>query len=239
MNTQNNTSGHDVEFIEEWDWTAAVPTGKAVSRSIAHKQGIPHEGVHLWIVRAQPDIELLFQRRAKDKELYPDCLDITVGGHVPFGINEQKIQKESYEEIGISPSDEELIDLGYYRYEEKTGSMHHREFQHVFMLLDNSRLDRYKFMDGEVIGIYAVKLDDLAALLKRDIKFSVEVYEPDNTANSLPCYYAKIFKKDVSRKDFHPLLFTRPMKEYMKIIIQASMEIASGKPISIRMPLKN
>ena len=51
--------------------------------------------------------------------MYPDCLDIIVGSHVPY-VKEKKIQKESFEEISITPSEDELINLGYYRYEEIT-----------------------------------------------------------------------------------------------------------------------
>ena len=93
------------EMLEEWDWEAARPTGRAVRRRDAHRDGIPHEGVHLWVVRTAGGLpEVLFQRRAHGKEMYPDCLDITVGGHVPFGVHENKIQKESMEEIGLNPT---------------------------------------------------------------------------------------------------------------------------------------
>ena len=224
MNNLNNP----IEMIEEWDWNKAVPTGKAVARDKAHKEGIPHEGVHLWVLRLKDDPEVLFQHRAKTKEMYPDCLDITVGGHVPFGINEQKIQKESFEEIGIRPLDKDLIDLGYYKYEEKTDNLFHREFQQVYLYVDNRPLDRYEFTDGEVDGIFAVKLDDLKLLMIKDFEFTVEGYEKKSLIN-----------KTVSRKDFHPLLFAGLMKEYMEIILQALTELALNKKTETKMPSVN
>ena len=67
------------EQLEEWDWDLAKPTGKPVDRNFAHKNGISHEGVHLWVIRNISTPEILFQKRAKDKDTFPDCLDITVG----------------------------------------------------------------------------------------------------------------------------------------------------------------
>jgi isopentenyldiphosphate isomerase len=248
LKTLKNDLKNNPEFIEEWDWITARPTGRAVERELAHKKGIPHEGVHLWIVKTIPDTSLLFQHRAKNKELFPDCLDITVGGHVPFGKHTNKIQKESYEEIGIFPKDEELTDLGYFRYEEKVGDIIYREFQQVFILIDNRPLNRYKFIDGEVDAIFAVKINDLKTLFKKDFSFLVEGFKnkagypvqrgkkyddiPDTVENSLN----DIIKKEVSRKDFHPLLFTQPMKEYIKIVIQAAIDLASGKTPAVKMP---
>ncbi len=214
-----------MEFIEEWDWEKAEPTGKPVARNTAHKEGIAHEGVHLWVLRLKYGPELLFQHRAKSKDMYPDCLDITVGGHVPFGIIENKIQKESFEEIGIIPSDDELIDLGYYRYEETADHLFHREFQRVFLCVDSRPLNEYRFNDGEVDGIYAVNLLKLELLMQKDFEFEIEGFEN-----------GKIIKKQVSRKDFHPLLFAGSMKTYMDVVIKAAKEISLNNKTNLKMP---
>jgi len=47
------------------------------------KKGCFIEKIHVWFVT--PDGEIIFQRRAKDKDTYPDLLDATVGGHVEPG----------------------------------------------------------------------------------------------------------------------------------------------------------
>jgi isopentenyl-diphosphate Delta-isomerase len=223
LNTNN--SNNIVELIEEWDWEKAAPTGRHVARNVAHKEGIAHEGVHLWVLRLKNIPELLFQHRAKNKEMYPDCLDITVGGHVPYGVKEKKIQKESFEEIGINPSDDELINLGYYRYEEISDNLFHREFQQVFICIDNRPLSQYCFTDGEVDGIFAVSLNNLESLMQKDIEFTIEGFE--NKA---------VIKKTVSRKDFHPLLFAESMKAYMKVIIQAAAQLSLNNTTNAKMP---
>lgn len=215
------------EMIEEWNWLTAKPEHRAVSRKRAHKEGIAHEGVHLWVIstiNGRP--EILFQHRAGHKESYPDCLDITVGGHVPFGKNEGKIQKEADEEIGISPADSELIDLGYFRYEEITDEMFHREFQRVYLYKSDIPLDKYRFNDAEVDAIFAIPLDDLEKLLKNDHDFISKGYD----GKGFVC-------KELSRKDFHPLLFAPSMKEYMGVLLKAVKQFVDKKHVSVRMPL--
>jgi len=214
------------EMLEEWAWETAIPTGKAVRRRDAHREGIPHEGVHLWVVRiAGGTPEILFQRRSHMKEMYPDCLDITVGGHVPFGMEANKIQKESMEEIGVAPRESELVDLGYFRYEEIDGVLFHREFQRVYLYVDERPLDGYRFTDGEVDGIYAVSLGDLEKMLVGDHRFIVEGYDG-----------RRLVAMEVSRGDFHPLLFAPSMEEYMGVVVRAVRQLVGRGAVTEKMP---
>ncbi len=213
------------ELLEIWDWESGKPTGVSISRGESYRTGAPHEGVHLWIVRETAgDVEILFQRRAKNKALYPDCLDITVGGHVPFGIGESKIGKEAMEEIGIEIDESDLFDLGYARFEEKTETYHHREFQHVYLLADGRPLDRYRFNDGEVTGIYAVPSVYVEKILSADCSFEVQGYDGKSLQYS-----------SVSRKDFHPMLFDIRMKDYMSVIITGARELVRTGKVSVSM----
>lgn len=202
------------EILEEWDWEKGTPTGKPVARSIAHTQGIAHEGVHLWVVRDSPQQEILFQMRASHKDMYPDFLDISVGGHVPFGLTSNKIQKEAYEEIGITFDEGQLIDLGYYKYEEINDILFHREFQRVYLLLSNNPLSSYSFNDNEVSSIYAVPLEYCKDLFFTDYPLQVEVFDGKN-----------LFIASISKKDFHPLLFAPSMTRYMEILFIAIDEL--------------
>ncbi|HOP63304.1 MAG TPA: hypothetical protein PK358_07780 [Spirochaetota bacterium] len=214
------------EVLEEWDWETAQPTGRGVTRGESYLKGIPHEGVHLWIVRnIAGRTEILFQHRAENKALYPDCLDITVGGHVPFGLEKNKIQKEAMEEIGISPDDSEMFDLGLRRFEEKTSEYHHREFQHVFLMKNSMELDEYRFNDGEVIGIYSVPVDFIESLYSADSSMKVRGFDG-----------RKLLEREVSRKDFHPLLFSDSMKVYMETVISGAKELSVSGTVSMRMP---
>lgn len=220
-----NRITNDKEMLEIWDWESGKPSGTGITRGESYRTGTPHEGVHLWIVRdAGSDIEILFQHRAKSKAMYPDCLDITVGGHVPFGIQGSKIGKEAMEEIGIAVNESELIDLGYSRFEEKTEAYHHREFQHVYLLKDQRPLDGYTFNDGEVIGIYGVPSRFLESILVADSSISVEGFDGGS-----------IIYRTVSRRDFHPMLFDSRMKEYMSVVIKGARELVHNGRVTVSM----
>jgi len=214
------------ELLEAWDWESGSPTGVSITRGESYRTGTPHEGVHLWIARdAGYDVEILFQHRAKNKALYPDCLDITVGGHVTFGQEKGKIQKEAMEEIGIYLDESMLTDIGYCRFEDKTDDYHHREFQHVYLLADQRSLDSYSFNDGEVIGLYAVPSLFLESILKKDSSLTVEGYDGRTK-----------IKRSVSRKDFHPMLFDERMKLYLTIVISGIRELVRTGKTSVTMP---
>ncbi len=212
------------EMIEAWDWETASPTGKPVSRKESYEKGIPHEGVHLWIVRTVPEWQILFQHRAKSKKLYPDTLDITVGGHVPYGMHIDKIQKEAQEEIGLNPDPRDLIDLGYYRYEEHVKNIHHREFQHVHLLHRNDPLSSYNFKDGEVEGIYAVPFSSFKQMLGEDVSMTVEGFNGTGTQFVT-----------ISKKDFHPLLFAPSMEQYLNALVMIIQEFFETGTTTTRM----
>ena len=214
------------EILEVWDWETARPTGKQVDRETAHRTGVPHEAVHLWIVRSTGGRrEVLFQHRSPDKPIHPDCLDITVGGHAPYGFGGNKILKEAREEVGIEPDAKRLIDLGWCRYEEREGAIFQREFLHVFLLLDNRSLTRYRFNDGEVTGIYAVGFDDLLKIFAGE--HSCEIRGFNGTER---------VRKTVSRRDFHPQLFDRSMARYREVFLSAAAELAGGGRVTTIMP---
>lgn len=201
-----------VEMVEEWDWETGRPTGRAVERDEAHRTGIPHEGVHLWIISLIDDIPyILLQRRAMSKQFYPGYLDITVGGHVVFGQKEDKLEKEAYEELGIIPPKEDLIDLGYFRYEETIPefSLDHREFQRIWLLFDNRPLDSYRFNDGEVDALAAVVLGEFRETLATESPASGYLYDGITVTE-------KTFNYDA----FHPLFFKGPMVDYMRFLFE-------------------
>jgi isopentenyldiphosphate isomerase len=222
---RNNTMSLP-EVLEAWDWEIGLPTGEPITRDAAHRNGIPHEAVHLWIVRhGANEPELLFQLRAPHKENYPGVLDITVGGHVPYGYCGNKVLKETKEEIGIIPNEQDLVDLGWYRYEERTGHLFQREFQHVYLLRSDLDLNQFCFDDGEVTGIYAVRVGDLKRIMAGEACFEVTGFNG-----------RELITRSVTRKDFHPQLLDPSMNAYMQVILVSADELAATGRVTTRMP---
>ncbi len=76
-------------------------------RNIIHEQGLLHREVWVWIY--DDDMNILFQKRAPDKDTFPNKLDASVGGHVDPGYSyEDAAIKELEEETGIRAEKKDL-----------------------------------------------------------------------------------------------------------------------------------
>ena len=98
------------------------PTGETVERTLAHSQGIRHRTSHVWLLRKrQGRVEILLQKRSRNKDSFPGCYDISSAGHIPAGVDYvSSALRELKEELGEEASPEELHYCGtrHIRYEE-------------------------------------------------------------------------------------------------------------------------
>ncbi|MFH1849641.1 MAG: NUDIX domain-containing protein [archaeon] len=75
-------------------------TGKA-TRYEAHSKGLIHRGVVFFIFDTKG--RMLINKRSKEKEFYPGCWSIALGGHVNAGENQDDaVVRELKEETGIT-----------------------------------------------------------------------------------------------------------------------------------------
>ena len=89
------------------------PIGKTVSRKDAHEFGILHRTAHVWVIRETPGrVEVLLQKRSKDKDSFPDMYDTSSAGHIPAG-DEPLLSavRELKEELGIDINPNEVIEF--------------------------------------------------------------------------------------------------------------------------------
>lgn len=86
---------------------------KTVLKSIAHKNGLLHTSVHIWLYTNKG--ELLLQKRSPNKIAFPNLWDVSVAGHISTG--EDKLTsaiREIQEEIGLIYSKKDLNYIGDY-----------------------------------------------------------------------------------------------------------------------------
>ena len=81
-------------------------TGEIREREEVHRTGVLHGTVHTWIVRSNPKdetgLDVLLQKRSRDKDSYPGCYDISSAGHITAGQTPQEaVVRELYEELGL------------------------------------------------------------------------------------------------------------------------------------------
>lgn len=137
------------------------PTGKTALKSEAHKNGWFHATVHVWLFTS--DKEILLQKRAQTKKVFPGLWDISVAGHIGAG---EKIlesaKREVFEEIGLELEEKDLIKIGtrIHQVKHKNGIIDN-EHHHVFIAELKTPLSRLTIQKEEVSDI---KLFNLSAL---------------------------------------------------------------------------
>lgn len=136
-------------------------TGKTCLKSFAHKNGIYHASIHVWIFNENKNV--LIQKRASNKDTYPNLWDISVAGHISAG-EEPLISalREIEEEIGISVSKEQLHFIG----NSKKSVHHHQnlidnELHHIYLCQLEFDIDSIKIQEEEVAAVASIKLNEL------------------------------------------------------------------------------
>lgn len=144
------------------------------SRSEIHETGLLHREIHVYFVT--PHREIILQHRAKDKDIFPDLLDATVGGHVEIGQSyEETALKETIEETGlmIDASDLILIDkIKIYLPDQITGKKNYA-IRAFYLYIYRGSISDLKVEIGKALGFEAWPLDQLATLNESEkAKFS-------------------------------------------------------------------
>lgn len=139
-------------------------TGAVKERAEVHAAGDWHRVFHLWVARE--DGTMILQRRSRHKELEPDKVDVTVGGHLRAGESVFDALREAEEEVGLEVRPELLIHLGSWRSERSYPDAIDREHQEVFAYLCDWPLESFSLDCREVYLLYEVPLARLIDLYR-------------------------------------------------------------------------
>lgn len=135
-----------------------------IDKADAHKLGLWHKSVHVWLINDND--EILLQYRCGDKKLYPNTWDCSFAGHIGAGESSiESVIREGKEEIGI---DVDIAKLEYIftnkeilKYED----IDSREFADVYMLKQNFDLKNIEFQQEEVSDAKYVSLNEFFDLI--------------------------------------------------------------------------
>ncbi len=126
------------EKVDILDSKTGNPTGEVRLKKDAHRGGLWHRAVHVWLVNSKG--EILLQHRSEDKESHPNCWDISAAGHVSSGEDAiTSALREVKEEIGLDISPDKLKQIGE--------------------IIQQSVLNNGTFINNEYNNIYLVKMD--------------------------------------------------------------------------------
>lgn len=135
-----------------------------IDKDLAHKEGRLHKAIHLWILNKKN--EVLLQYRCKDKKLYPNTWDVSVGGHVSQGEDTKTAcLREAKEELGIDIKEKDLEYITTLREELLYEDINSQELVDVFMIRKDIKLKDIKLQEEEVGSVKYVTVNELFELI--------------------------------------------------------------------------
>lgn len=135
-----------------------------VMKSEAHKRGLWHCSIHCWIVRSYLGGSILLQKRAADKDLFPNMLDISAAGHYQAGEDPEDGVREILEELGLSVPYSRLVPLGIKIDVASTKEILNHEFCRTYFLREEKQVREYVPDPGEVEGLVEMAIPNGLAL---------------------------------------------------------------------------
>ena len=144
-------------------------TGEIMNKLDAHKNGICH-GVSV-VAIVDNEGKLLLQKRAKTKKTEPEKWDLSAAGHIDAGESpEEAAIRETFEEVGISISKDELKEITTFRYKleiDENTILNH--FSYLFLVKkDTVDILAIKKQASEVDEIKLVTLNEFQNLLNNN-----------------------------------------------------------------------
>lgn len=173
------------------------------SRQETHARGLWHQTFQCWIVSqsAKEGWNLLFQLRHRDKDTFPNLLDISCAGHLLAGETVEDGVRELEEELGLSVSFDDLLYCGIVAQETTySADMADREFNHVFLYDSDKPLNKYRFQRSEISGLFLVDSMEYKQLLLGEKEWvpSEGIIVTDSEDDPVPV------KRNLCRQDFTP-----------------------------------
>src|SRR3989339_1374651 len=142
------------------------PTGVSRTYSDVHEEGLIHRAVHVWLVNPQKCI--LLQKRAAEKEAYPNYWDISASGHVSAGQTSiEGAQMETKEELGLSLPASAFLYFATFGEQIilNNNTYINKEFQDIYIVRMNVKLSDMHF-DHEVSELKWVEFEKFKLMSK-------------------------------------------------------------------------
>ena len=163
-----------MEFLDIIDKNGH-PTGEIVERKYAHLHGIWHRTSHLWLMTEKDGrVEILLQKRSKDKDSFPGCYDISSAGHIPAGVGyAESALRELEEELGVTAAEGDLIFCGdrtvIWDAEFHGEPFHDRQISRVFMMWLDMEAEEFSVQDSEVESVMWMDFEECLRGVEKDL----------------------------------------------------------------------
>lgn len=135
-------------------------TGKVASRKECHKNGLWHRAVYAFVIDENKNV--LLQKRASKKRLWPNMWDVTVGGHVDSGeFGRQALIREAKEELGIEITDYDIKYLVGSTSINKQTDIINKHYNECYLITKNIDISNIKLQKDEVSEVKYFSKEEL------------------------------------------------------------------------------
>ncbi len=177
------------------------------AREEVHRDGDWHRVFHCWVIFRDEEKRdwIILQKRSPNKDIYPNVLDVSVGGHYETGESLEKAGlREIQEELGLTVNFDDLIPLGIRIQLAAYNAIRDYEFADVFFHVCDQPLKSYDYQQEEIAGLAQLSLDEGIRLLMGEIDH-LEVPSIGFETNSI-C---------ITRNDFIPTIDDYYLKVFL------------------------
>lgn len=141
------------------------PTGVTVMKFEAHRLGLWHASIHVWLFTDAG--EILIQKRVANKDTFPNKWDVSVAGHI--GAGETAIlsaKRELLEELGVTIELDELVKIGSYLSDiQHSDNFIDREFHHVYITKFTKNIEDIVLQPEEVAAVKLISISDFKKII--------------------------------------------------------------------------
>lgn len=145
-------------------------TRTAKPRSLVHRDGDLHPTVHIWLIkRRDMGIFALLQKRSHEKDVNPDCYDVSAAGHVSQGGEfRHAAVRELKEELGVDIPGDKLELIGLINNVTKYGDINDNELSAVYLYRGDIHEDDLVLQPSEVAEVGWAEIDEMLSIMKNE-----------------------------------------------------------------------
>lgn len=166
-NNNIKTELKEDEFLNLIDEKSRM-TGASKPRTLIHRDGDLHPTVHIWLIkRRDMGVFVLMQKRAHEKNINPDCYDVSAAGHVSQGDEFRKSAvRELQEELGLTIKGNKLELIGLRNHSLTTDNIKDNELCAVYLCRENVDIDKLQLNTSEVSEVVWAEIDEIISVMK-------------------------------------------------------------------------
>lgn len=151
-----------------------TPTGRQKPRALVHRDGDLHGASHIFILRQKEgDLQVLLQKRSRNKDSFPGCWDTSSAGHLDVGEGfDEAAKRELQEELGVGGVTPRFLFIQRQDYTSFFHGkvFHDREIDYVYVLWLDWPEEMFRPEEAEIESVKWMNAETVRQALREKIR---------------------------------------------------------------------